>query len=187
MTKKKSGFLTFCFSLIPGAGEMYMGFMKQGVTLMVLFWGTIFFGGCLNVPLIMFPLPVIWAYSFFHVHNLAGLSDEEFYAQEDSLLFDWNLFGQIEPKKGRKILAWVLIFIGVSVLWNFMKGMVFMVLDMLNVPTYFWDRVTRSVPQVVFAFLMIYLGVILIRGKKKALEQQLIEAQSKEGDDSYDA
>ena len=105
----------------------------------------------------------------------------------NSLLFDWNLFGQIEPKKGRKILAWVLIFIGVSVLWNFMKGMVFMVLDMLNVPTYFWDRVTRSVPQVVFAFLMIYLGVILIRGKKKALEQQLIEAQSKEGDDSYDA
>ena len=125
---KKSGFLRFIFSLIPGAGEMYMGFMKQGVTLMVLFWGTIFFGGCLNVPLIMFPLPVIWAYSFFHVHNLAGLSDEEFYAQEDSLLFDWNLFGQIEPKKGRKILAWVLIFIGVSVLWNFMKGMVFMVL-----------------------------------------------------------
>lgn len=34
---KKSGFLRFIFSLIPGAGEMYMGFMKQGVTLMVLF------------------------------------------------------------------------------------------------------------------------------------------------------
>ncbi len=30
MTRKKSGFLTFCFSLIPGAGEMYMGFLEWG-------------------------------------------------------------------------------------------------------------------------------------------------------------
>ena len=34
MTKKKNGFLAFCFSLIPGAGEMYMGFMKQGASIM---------------------------------------------------------------------------------------------------------------------------------------------------------
>ena len=32
MTRKKNGFLTLCFSLVPGAGEMYMGFMKQGVS-----------------------------------------------------------------------------------------------------------------------------------------------------------
>ncbi len=189
---KKSGLFRFLFSLIPGAGEMYMGFMKQGITLMALFWGIIFFGGCLNIPLVMFPLPVIWAYSFFHVHNLAGMSDEEFYAQEDSLLFDWNVFGQIEPEKGRKILAWVLIFLGVSVLWNFMKNMVFEALEMLHIPTYFWEQITRSVPQVIFAFLMIYLGVLLIRGKKKALEQklieeQLVEEQMKKGDESHDA
>lgn len=184
---KKNGFLRFLCSLVPGAGEMYMGFMKQGITLMTLFFGFSFLGAFLNIWILMLPIPVIWAYSFFHVHNLAGLSDEEFYAQEDSLLFDWNLFGQIEPKKGRMILAWALIFIGVSVLWNFMKGMVFMVLDMLHVPTYLWNQITRSVPQVIFAFLMIYLGVILIRGKKKALEQQLIEEQSGKGDDSHDA
>ena len=185
---KKSGFFRFIFSFIPGAGEMYMGFMKQGITLMTLFWGDIFLGGCLNIPLIMFPLPVIWAYSFFHVHNLAGLSDEEFYAQEDSFLFDWNLFGQLEPKKGRKILAWVLIFLGVSVLWNCMKNMAYVVLDVLNMPRYLWNQVTRPVPQVIFAFLMIYFGVQLIRGKKKVLEQRLIEEQQiEEGDDSHDA
>ena len=42
MTKKKSGFLAFCFSLLPGAGEMYMGFMKHGVGIMALFWLLIF-------------------------------------------------------------------------------------------------------------------------------------------------
>lgn len=30
MTKKKGKLLTFCWSLIPGAGEMYLGFFKQG-------------------------------------------------------------------------------------------------------------------------------------------------------------
>lgn len=184
---KGNGFLRFLCSLVPGAGEMYMGFMKQGLALMTLFWVIVFFGGCLNIPLVLFPLPVIWAYSFFHVHNLAGLSDEEFYAQEDKFLFNWDLIGQIEPKKGRKILAWTLIFIGASILWNFMKGTVYMVLDMLHIPTYFWSQIMRSVPQVVFAVLMIYLGVVLIRGKKRVLEQQLIEAKQKEGEDSHEA
>ena len=36
-TKKKNRFLTFCFSMLPGAAEMYMGFMKTGVSLMSLF------------------------------------------------------------------------------------------------------------------------------------------------------
>ena len=31
--QKKSKFFTFMFSFIPGAAEMYMGFMKQGVSL----------------------------------------------------------------------------------------------------------------------------------------------------------
>ena len=41
MQKQKRGFWLFIFSLIPGAGEMYMGFKKQGISIMLLFWGTI--------------------------------------------------------------------------------------------------------------------------------------------------
>ena len=41
MQRKKSRFLVFILSFIPGAGEMYMGFMKQGVTLMAVFAGII--------------------------------------------------------------------------------------------------------------------------------------------------
>ena len=39
MQKQKRGFWLFIFSLIPGAGEMYMGFKKQGISIMFLFWG----------------------------------------------------------------------------------------------------------------------------------------------------
>ena len=40
MKKQKHGFWVFIFSLIPGAGEMYMGFKKTGtLVIMLLFWG----------------------------------------------------------------------------------------------------------------------------------------------------
>ena len=41
MQKQKRGFWLFIFSLIPGAGEMYMGFKKQGISIMFLFWGVV--------------------------------------------------------------------------------------------------------------------------------------------------
>lgn len=41
MTKQKKGFLLFIASLIPGAGELYMGFRKMGLSLMILFWGVL--------------------------------------------------------------------------------------------------------------------------------------------------
>lgn len=179
---RKNAFIRFIFSLIPGAGEMYMGFMKQGITLMSLFVGVIYLAVYLNSPIFAFALPVIWFYGFFHVHNLAGLSDEEFYAQEDSLLFDWNIFGQLEQKKGRRILAWVLILLGASILWNFMTGMVYRFWEMFHISSYFWNEIVRTVPQVVFAGLMICAGIQLIWGKKRKLEQQI-----QEGDDSHDA
>ena len=35
MTKQKKGLLLFLCSLVPGAGEMYMGFFKQGISIML--------------------------------------------------------------------------------------------------------------------------------------------------------
>ena len=49
MTKQKKGLLLFICSLIPGAGEMYMGFFKQGISIMLMFWGTVRTGNtCLH-------------------------------------------------------------------------------------------------------------------------------------------
>ncbi len=38
MINKKSKFLTFVFSMLPGAGHMYMGFMNMGVSFMSAFF-----------------------------------------------------------------------------------------------------------------------------------------------------
>ena len=34
--KRKSGFLTFCLAFCPGAGQMYQGYMKRGLSLMLM-------------------------------------------------------------------------------------------------------------------------------------------------------
>ncbi len=175
MTRKKSGFLTFCFSLIPGAGEMYMGFMKQGISIMAIFWSLIFFASFLNVGPMLFILPILWCYSFFNVHNIRGMSDEEFYALEDDYLFHLDSALNQGRWKGKQsnLLAAGLIIAGVVILWNYIGDcMRWMLPDSV-----YWIMMD-SVPQVVIALLLIWAGVYLIRGKKKELDDK---AEKQEG------
>ena len=105
--RKGNGFWRFCFSLLPGAGEMYMGFMKQGAMLMTLFFGCGALSGWLNLDIFGYVLPVIWFYGFFHVHNLAGLPNEEFYSVEDTFnIGEWKFFDVIGQERCRKYFAW---------------------------------------------------------------------------------
>ena len=82
--KKKSRFFTFIFSMLPGAAEMYMGFMKNGLSLMIIFFISF-------VPMILFNSlefmlllsAVLWFYGFFHARNIASLDDTYFDQLED--------------------------------------------------------------------------------------------------------
>lgn len=180
MTRKKNKFLTFIFSLVPGAGEMYMGFMKQGVTLMGAFFLLLFLASWLNIGPLLFALPVLWCYGFFHVHNLKSLPDEEFYAIEDDYLFHLE---RVLPKntnldkKSKNVLAVILIVVGVVVLLNNLRDMIGWLL-----PSYFMDlywSVMNRIPQLVIAVALIAGGIWLIRGKKKELDAQ--EKQEEDG------
>ena len=86
MTKQKRGFWLFIASLLPGAGELYMGFRKMGLSIMVLFWGCIACASLLGFDALIYLLPIIWFYSFFNVHNLKSLSEEEFHSLEDHFI-----------------------------------------------------------------------------------------------------
>ena len=87
MTNKKNRFFTLVFSCCPGAGEMYLGLYRQGVSLMGLFFGTIALAAWLGFEeLIFFICPIVWCYSFFHTHNLRRMTEEEFAAVEDKFI-----------------------------------------------------------------------------------------------------
>lgn len=171
MIKRKNGFLLFCCSLLPGAGEMYMGFMKMGVSLMALFWAVIAVASMLNIGPLLFVGIILWFYSFFHVHNLAGLSDEQFAEVKDEYLFSLDTFFQIDrikTEKYRKAAAAVLIVLGVVMLWNGLMDICYYYLP---------DEIVRilrhigySVPQMVVGAAIVVGGFYMIRGKKRELE-----------------
>ncbi len=69
MIKKKGKFLTTIFSCIPGGGQMYMGFMKEGLSLMGMFFFILFLSSWLNIGPMLYVLPVLWFYSFFDAMN----------------------------------------------------------------------------------------------------------------------
>ena len=131
MQKQKRGFWLFIFSLIPGAGEMYMGFKKQGISIMLLFWGVFAVGSCTGMDWLIFLIPIIWFYSFFNVHNLKSLSEEEFYSVEDSYVLHMDkLIGDVDTllTHHRKLTAIVLIVFGASILWNNLVDFFYMIL-----------------------------------------------------------
>ena len=175
MKSRKNKFLAFVFSFLPGAGEMYMGFMKQGVSLMTLFFACIMLCAWMRADVIIFAGIIIWCYSFFHVHNLRGLPEEQFQAVEDKILVPFNsedlkVDFHISNKKVRTVGACFLIILGASMLWNYLMDIVSYYL-----PEVFWDiyyRVCYNLPEAVVAVLIIWIGIRLIKGKKKELDAQ---------------
>ena len=170
--KRKSRFFTFIFSFIPGAAEMYMGFMKNGVTLMLAFFMSFLpFTFLSSLGILSLIGGVVWFFAFFHARNVAGLSDEEFYSMEDKYI--WEEFSDfkgigVERNTLRKWIAVILIVLGVAQLWNYIYELM-----VRMIPESYWDviyPVLRDIPQVVMAILVILFGVYLIIGKKKELD-----------------
>ena len=173
MQKQKRGFWLFIFSLIPGAGEMYMGFKKQGISIMLLFWGVFAVGSCTGMDWLIFLIPIIWFYSFFNVHNLKSLSEEEFYSVEDSYVLHMDkLIGDVDTllTHHRKLTAIVLIVFGASILWNNLVDFFYMILPgyLANVLGTF----AYHLPQLVIAVAIIFAGIYILTRKKDALDKE---------------
>ena len=174
MTNKKNKLFVFFFSLIPGAGEMYLGFYKTGASVMTLFLGGVALGASLFPPL-FYLTPVVWFFSFFHTNNLNTMANEEFYALEDDYLF------HMEPARLRRLvviyrkpLACVMILMGLSVLWRHLWVAFNHVSKWFPIPhvlVSFLEYWVLSIPRLAAAFLIIWMGVKLIRQKKDSLDE----------------
>lgn len=173
MIRKKNSFFTFCFSFLPGAGQMYMGFMKRGVTLMSAFWILIFLSTWLNLSPLLFAMPVIWFFAFFDTFNLRAMPDDEFYAMEDDYLLLPDFVkgkAKLLQSKFLNIFALILIIIGFSIIWNNLyKYVDYYLPAFLSNAIY---RIGLYFPQIVVGVAIIALGLYLINGKKKELNEE---------------
>ncbi|MCI1967913.1 hypothetical protein [Clostridium luticellarii] len=168
MKSKKSNFLAVIFSFLPGAGHMYMGFMKMGLSLMAAFFTVIFLSSWLNIGPLLFILPLIWFYSFFDCINKQSLPDEEFELLEDNYMFsidklinlDRNLF-----KKQRLFFGILLVCMGIYLIWDNVR---YIIKPYIDSGVYrILSNFTGIVPQIIVGMAIIVIGVKLIMGKKK--------------------
>ena len=176
MTRKRNPFVLFLVSLMPGAGEMYLGFYKQGISVMSVFLLMFAFSNIFYTPM-FFLTPVLWFYSFFHSNNLNSLPEEEFYSMEDDYLFHLDhLFrdnGALLRRHSRLVAA-VLIFLGASILWNNFSNMIhYISYNLFHLPdsvSQLIYRLTDSLPDSVMAIAIIVLGIYMIKNKKDSLK-----------------
>ncbi|MDS1002308.1 hypothetical protein P9J83_02165 [Clostridium sporogenes] len=171
MIKKKSKFLTFVFSMLPGAGHMYMGFMNMGVSFMSVFFFIIFISTWLDIGPLLFVLPLIWFYSFFDCTNRLSLDNEEFLLLEDRYLFsidklsklDRNIFGKYNLAAGL-----VLLLLGIYLIAD----------NVMNILSHYIPAQFHSIihnfmsqtPKIIIGVAIIVIGVRLIIGKKRECE-----------------
>ena len=164
---KKSLFLTFCFSFIPGAGQMYQAFMKRGVSIMSIF--AIFTGitAVLGSPIFAIPLPIIFAYSFFDTYNIRNsiiigkeLHDEYVWKNSD---FE-SIFGNLDKYKKNKFIGIILIVIGIYLIFN---SIIMPITYRLNLNFIYntLSMISNYIPSILISVISIIIGVKFISKK----------------------
>ncbi len=157
---KKNALLTFLFALIPGAGQMYYGYMQRGLSLISLF--SLSFGLAYTVTeMFLVFCAIVWMYSFFDVYDLLRCANAG-QPRQDGLM----LIGSVEelkraiPRNG-KLLGWILIGLGIYGLYELIvRDLLFPLFRML-----FGDMawgILHNIPGIVVSVLFITAGVWLL-------------------------
>ena len=166
--KKKNKFLTLVFSCYPGGGHMYLGFMKQGLQLMILFSAIL---AIVSFPYIFRPIsffiPILIAYSIFDASYKRNSMLEP--NDSDLELFKWfNIknTGNLKKVNYYRIGAYTLVVLGVYMLFDnvamgLMRGLLENWFEHLNINYYPIERAIKSS----------ILGLIFIIGGIKLLGQ----------------
>ena len=157
---KKNGFLTFIFACIPGAGQMYYGYMQRGLSLITMFIA------CFIVEAIINPLAalaiIVWMYSFFDTYDLVrhlAAGDPK----EDGLLLVDN-FDDVKKliPQHTKLVGWGLIGFGVWALYDLLIGnWVYRILTNVLGYGYAWD-IINGIPNLVVGGLLVFAGFKLL-------------------------
>ncbi|HBI63173.1 MAG TPA: hypothetical protein DDY31_18535 [Lachnospiraceae bacterium] len=169
MTHRKNGFWNLCFSVIPGAGQMYQGFIKRGVSIMTLFFGWIMVCAFFGIDEALLLAIVIWFFGFFDSLHRNSLTDAERELLKDGFIFiQGNEMEQFSLRGFRIPAAILLIFFGSYSLLQLVIG------ELIDAGFLFWDNgivrlVYDRLPKMVFSFVIIFLGIYLIVGRKKEM------------------
>lgn len=168
----KNGLLTLLFAFIPGAGQMYQGYMKRGLSLMLMCC-VICVLAVLFSPIAFFLL-LVFMYSFFDTLNLRAQIALGNAPADDYLV-------HLDPKDKRlarllldshKLVGWLLIAFGALIAYQNL------IMNIFGDLVYRWGHsspvfralylVMASLPDVVVCVVLIICGVWLVKGPHPA-------------------
>lgn len=168
----KNGILTFLFAFCPGAGQMYQGYMKRGLSLITMF--CVAFGAGTLLEVLYVAMPIVWMYSFFDTFNLRAQIIADTAPEDDYLV-------HFDPRDRRlaralldshKLVGWLLIAFGALIAYQNL------IMNTLGDLVYRWGHsspvfralylVMDSLPDVVVCVVLIVCGVWLVKGPHPA-------------------
>lgn len=168
----KNGILTFLFAFCPGAGQMYQGYMKRGLSLITMF--CVAFGAGTLLGVLYVAMPIVWMYSFFDTFNLRAQIIADTAPEDDYLV-------HFDPRDRRlaralldshKLVGWLLIAFGALIAYQNL------IMNIFGDLVYRWGHsspvfralylVMDSLPDVVVCVVLIVCGVWLVKGPRPA-------------------
>ena len=169
----KNGILTFFFAFCPGAGQMYQGYMKRGLSLITMFCLFVAVGATL-LDVLAVGCAIVWMYSFFDTFNLRAQIGAGTAPQDDYLVhINWN-DKRMEQfmMDSHKLVGWGLIALGVLVAYKNI------IMNTLGDLVWRWGReipffralylVLDELPEIVVCVALIVCGVWLVKGPHPA-------------------
>lgn len=168
-TRRKNKFLTLVFSCYPGGGHMYLGFMKQGVQLMLLFSVIVAIASFAYIfSSLAFLVPILIAYSIFDaMHKRISMAEPN---DSDLELFKWfNIenTGKLKTMNYYKVGMYMLIIIGVYILvdnvgLSLMREYLYSRYDDIQMNGFY--MIERAIKSLILGILFI-MGGLKLRGK----------------------
>ena len=188
---KKNGILTLLFACIPGAGQMYQGYMKRGLSLITMFCLFIILGSTTGLDALVVGCIVVYMYSFFDTFNLRAQLAAEKAPEDDYLVhFNWHDARMTQfMGESHKLVGWGLIALGAIVFYNNI------IMRVLGDVMWRWGQnnpifraiylMLDSLPQIVVCVALIVCGMWLVRGPKNKKGKQPPEEETEEAEDFH--
>ena len=173
MKQRRKGLFLFVCSCVPGCGQMYQGYMKRGLSLMLLFWGWMAMIVFLQIDALIFLLVPMWLYTYFDSYNLRARMDQEGSGgEDDAFLFglsdvDSEKFTAICAKR-HSLIGWLLVALGLYMLYDRIVRRLASFLWQFEHLDWLYNLLVYDVPRLIVTFGIIALGLWFIRGPKKA-------------------
>ena len=168
---KKNGILTLLFAFIPGAGQMYQGYMKRGLSLITMFCLFVVIGVS-TLQVLTIGCAIVWMYSFFDTFNLRAQIGAGTAPEDDYLVH----FDPQDKRLARmmmdshKLVGWCLIAIGALIAYEQI------IMNTLGDILWRWGQkapvwraiylVMDQLPEVVLCVALILCGIWLVRGPR---------------------